>query len=197
MPAIDRASQEAGFILVELLVAMSIFSFMLLIIVVGFINIVRLHNQALASNVAQDNAQSAMNELVRAVRDAAEVVTPLPGTPSNTLCLASAVGPQQVYYLSPFPVTAATRLYRADDCTAKVNAVPLTSTSVQVSNFLATVKNNGTNIVKPQVELTLTVASSNGTTDPATSGDTIACGPSNANRTFCAAVTLTSGAVPR
>jgi len=40
---------QNGFTMIELLVAMSVFSFLLLIIVVGFMNIVRLHNQALAS----------------------------------------------------------------------------------------------------------------------------------------------------
>lgn len=186
----NQASREGGFTLIELMVAMAVFSFMLLIIVVGFINVVKLHNQALASNTAQDNARTAIDELVRAVRDSAGVVSPVPGTPANTLCLANANGPQRVYYL-----TSAGVLMRADDCTARNNAVALTSTAVRVTHFEATVTSAGTLIVKPQVELTLTVASNNGTTTG--SGAAVACGPSNANRTFCSTVTLTSGAVPR
>jgi prepilin-type N-terminal cleavage/methylation domain-containing protein len=179
-----------GFTMIELLVAMAVFSFMLLIIVVGFINIVRLHNQALASNTSQDNARTAMDELVRAVRDSAGVVTPAPGVPANTLCLANASGPQRVYYLN------GGILYRADDCTSRVNAVAVTSTAVQVANFVATVKTAGASILKPQVELTVTIATTgNGTTTG--SGASIACGPSTADRTFCSVVTLTSGAVPR
>jgi prepilin-type N-terminal cleavage/methylation domain-containing protein len=191
-------TSEAGFTLIELLVAMAVFSFMLLIIVVGFMNVVRLHDQALASNVAQDNARGAMEELVRAVRDSAGVVTPVPGTPSSTLCLASANGPQQYYWVKSVVVSGVTTnmLYRGDGCTASPsNQRPLTSNSVQVANFRATVKTSGAKIVKPQVEMTVTIASNNGTTTG--SGASIACGPSNSSRAFCATVTLTSGAVPR
>lgn len=175
--------------MIELLVAMAVFSFMLLIIVVGFINIVKLHNQAIASNIAQDNARTAMDELVRAVRDSAGVVTPAPGVPANRLCLANASGPQQVYYIS------GGQLFRADNCTAPTGATAITTTSVQIANFLATVKTAGTNIVKPQVEMTITVASNNGTTTGV--GASVTCGTSNRDRQFCSVVTLTSGAVPR
>jgi prepilin-type N-terminal cleavage/methylation domain-containing protein len=180
---------ERGFTMIELLVAMAVFSFMLLIITVGFINIVRLHNQAIASNIAQDNARTAMDELVRAVRDSSDVLTPAAGVPANRLCLASASGPQQLYYLN------ANRLYRADNCTTPTNVTALTSTSVQVASFLATVKTAGPNIVKPQVEMTITVASNNGTTTG--TGASVTCGTSIRDRQFCAVVTLTSGAVPR
>jgi prepilin-type N-terminal cleavage/methylation domain-containing protein len=184
--------ENAGFTMIELLVAMAVFSFMLLIIVVGFINIVRLHNQAIASNIAQDNARSALAELVRGVRDSAGVVTPAPGVPAHQLCLDNASGPQQLYYVNP--VTKV--LYRADNCASPTNAQALTSPSVQVSDFTATVKTSGANIVKPQVELSVTVATTGNNTTTG-SGTTIACGPSNADRTFCSTVTLTSGAVPR
>lgn len=177
--------------MIELLVAMTVFSFMLLIIVVGFMNVVRMRNQALASNVAQDNARTAINELVRAVRDSTGVVTPVAGVPASQLCLASSGGPQRLYYVS----ATDGRLYRADGCAVPVNAQAVTSSSVRVANFVATVKSSGPTIVKPQVELTVTVASNNGTTTG--SGATIACGPSNAERMFCSTVTLTSGAVPR
>jgi prepilin-type N-terminal cleavage/methylation domain-containing protein len=178
-----------GFTMIELLVAMAVFSFMLVIIVVGFINIVKMHNQALASNMSQDNARTAMDELVRSVRDSTGVVTPAPGVPSSTLCLANASGPQNTYY-----VTGGI-LYRASDCASRANPVAVTNSSVQVANFIATVKTAGADILKPQVELTITVASNNGTTTG--SGATVACGPSSADRAFCSAITLTSGAVPR
>lgn len=192
MPVIvPKATSEQGFTLVELLVAMSIFSFMLVLVVVGFLNIVRLHNQALASNMAQDNARTAIDEVVRAVRDSASVVAPASGVPAAEICLANASGPQIVYYVDP--VTRA--LNRAENCVTRVNAQRVTSELVQVSNFTATVKTEGANIVKPQVEMSVTVASFNGTTTG--SGAAIACGPTSQDRAFCAVVTLTSGAVPR
>jgi prepilin-type N-terminal cleavage/methylation domain-containing protein len=180
---------EGGFTMIELLVAMSVFSFMLLIIVVGFINIVRMHNQALASGVAQDNARVMMDELVRGVRDSAGVTSPAPGIPSATLCLANASGPQQYYYVN------AGTLFRGDGCTAPANVRALSSSAVSVTSFVATVESAGAEIVKPEVKLALTVASNNGTTTG--SGAGVRCGPTNAERTFCAVITLTSGAVPR
>jgi type II secretory pathway pseudopilin PulG len=184
--------------MIELLVAMSVFSFMLLIIVVGFINVVRLHNQALASNAVQDNARSAMDELVRAVRNSAAVVTPnAVGAPSSTLCLANASGPQQKFYLVTGPApTFYKTLYQGDNCTAAPsNTRALTSAGVNVADFAATLDTGGAGIVKPEVRITVTVASNNGTTTG--SGATVACNNSNADRQFCSTMTLTSGAVPR
>jgi prepilin-type N-terminal cleavage/methylation domain-containing protein len=190
MRGVKQRMDSAGFTMIELLVAMTVFSFMLMIIVVGFMNVVRLHNSALASNMAQDNARTAIDELVRAVRDSATVIAPTTvNTASGTLCLASAKGVQQVYYLNAGVLT------RADDCTTKTNPVAITSSSVSVTNFAATLRTGGPAIVKPEVELTVTVGSANGTTTG--SGANIKCGPTNAEREFCSVVTLTSGAVPR
>jgi prepilin-type N-terminal cleavage/methylation domain-containing protein len=185
-----RQNGERGFTLVELLVAMSVFSFMLVIVVVGFINIVHLHNQALASNAAQDNARAGMDELVRAVRDSAGVVSTTPG-PNGRLCLASPTGQQRVYYLVGGVLT------RADNCAAPVagTIASITSSAVTVSNFAAVVQSTGPKVVKPVVQLTLTLGSSNGTTTG--TGAALTCGTSNSARTFCSTVTLTSGAVPR
>ncbi len=182
---------EAGFTMIELLIAMTVFSFMLVIIVVGFMNVIRLRNQALASNMAQDNARTALAEMVRAVRDSSGVVTPVAGTPASQLCLASASGPQRFYYVGP----ADKRLYRADDCTTPTNIQAVTSSSVMVANFVATMRTMGATILKPEVNLTITMASNNGTTTG--SGAATSCGPNNADRMFCATVTLSSGAVPR
>jgi prepilin-type N-terminal cleavage/methylation domain-containing protein len=181
---------QAGFTLVELLVAMAVFAFMLVIVVTGFINIVHLHNQALASNVAQDNARAAMTELVRAVRDSAGVVgTPGLG-PSGTLCLTQLGGQLRGYYVNAGVLT------RSDNCTSpRVNPVGITNNVVQVVNFVATVETTGPAVEKAEVKLDVTVASRNGTTSGV--GAATACNNNNQDRTFCSVVSLTSGAVPR
>jgi prepilin-type N-terminal cleavage/methylation domain-containing protein len=183
-----RRMGDRGFSLIELLVAMSVFSFMLVIVVVGFINVVHLHNQAIASNMAQDNARTAMDELVRAIRDSAGVVSTTPG-PSGSVCLASPTGQQRAYYLTGGV------LMRADNCATHTSPQSITSSSVLVSSFAVTVQSTGPKVVKPVVQVAVTVGTNNGTTTG--SGATLACGPTNANRTFCSTVTLTSGAVPR
>ena len=180
---------EQGFTLIELLVAMSVFSFMLVIVVVGFINIVHLHDQAIASNIAQDNARTAMDEMVRAVRDSQGIITPTAG-PLGTVCVGSPTAGQERYYYVNAGV-----LYRSDNCTTHANPEAVTSNVVKVSNFVVTVQSTGPTVVKPVVQITVTVGSNNGTTTG--SGASLACNGSNSDRTFCSIVTLTSGAVPR
>jgi prepilin-type N-terminal cleavage/methylation domain-containing protein len=190
-PTPSKAPAEAGFTLIELLMAMTVFSFMLLIIVVGFMNIVRMHNQAVASNMAQDSARSAMNELVRAVRDSGGVTyVSLPSTPGQ-MCLASTTGQPQQYYVENGS------LKRADGCggISRTSSHQLTSNAVEVQDFTPTLETAGTNISKAQVKLSLTIGSANGTTEMV--NGKLQCGPGNAERTFCAVVTLTSEAVQR
>src|SRR5205823_262577 len=91
--------QDRGFTMIELLMAMALFSFFLLIVVAGFLNVVRAHNQAIATNAAQDNARVAMDTLVQAVRDSAGVNDPAPNTTSNMLCLADAGGVDKQYWV--------------------------------------------------------------------------------------------------
>jgi prepilin-type N-terminal cleavage/methylation domain-containing protein len=183
---------QSGFTMVELVVAMAVFSFMLMIITVGFMNVVRVHNAAVASNVAQDNARTAIDELVKAVRDSSGVASLVHNSPTSgvdRLCLAKASGPQQVYYV------ASGVLYQADDCASPTNQRALTNNYVTVQYFNAEQRNTGANLLKPQIDVSVTVGSNNGTTSG--SGSTTSCTNNNAARQFCSVVTLTSGAVPR
>jgi prepilin-type N-terminal cleavage/methylation domain-containing protein len=183
---VDKGS-EKGFTLVELVVAMAIFGFMLIIVVLGFINVVRIHNQAVATNIAEDNVRVGMDELVRAVRTSNGV---LPSA-ANTLCLTNTTsGGEIIYYV------AAGILTRADSPSCVVpgtNLQAITSSIVSVTDFSGVVPPGNT--VKPEVNLSLTVASNNGTTTGA--GVSVACGPTSSDRTFCSVITLKSGAVPR
>jgi prepilin-type N-terminal cleavage/methylation domain-containing protein len=69
----SRLNMAGGYTLVELLIAMAIFSFMLVIIVAGFVNIIRLHNSSVSTNVVMDNSQTIMAGLERSIRDGATV----------------------------------------------------------------------------------------------------------------------------
>jgi prepilin-type N-terminal cleavage/methylation domain-containing protein len=188
---------QAGFTMIELLVAMAVFSFMLLIIAVGFINVVRLHNEAVASNQVQDSANAAMQELVQAVRDsngmdvAKSGVNPFNANFGTFLCLKNLSGVEQAYYVS-----AANVLTRADGCTALNNQQPLSSSSVNVTYLGATPETSGPSITKPEMALELTVASANGTAT-GTAGKDVGCNDNTYDREFCSTVDLTSGAVPR
>jgi prepilin-type N-terminal cleavage/methylation domain-containing protein len=189
----EPMTHEAGFTLIELILAMAVFAFMLLLIVVGFLNVVRLHDEVVAANQAQDSARSAMDTIVQAVRDSSAVVQPTTqGAPWPTLCVASSSGPDVAFYVD----STTNILYEANNCSAPyVNAVPLTSSNEQ-AYFQSKLESTSTNPQwRPEVELKLIVASNNGTTTG--SGSTLACGPSNVDRAFCSVVTLTTGAEPR
>jgi prepilin-type N-terminal cleavage/methylation domain-containing protein len=186
---------QTGFTLVELVVAMAVFSFMLLIVMGGFINIIRLHNAALANNAAQDNARTAMDDMVKAVRDSTGVALPPTAGPTGTLCLQYTTGPQQYYYTRV--VNGVTGLFRSDGCAAipGPNERAITNGYVNVDYFQAQVQTSGAAIVKPEVQLKVVMGSANGTT--ARSGLTTKCNNNSYDRVFCSVVTLTSGATPR
>lgn len=196
-----RPAGEQGFTLIELLMAMTVFSFMLVIIVVGFTNIVRIHNAAIASNITQDSASAGMNAVVNAVRDSAGLVSITPSTTvsgSTDLCLDTKGGAQQLFYLTAI-VAGQYQLNRADGCTVKANPVALTSATVTVPYFNVVQKTMAPSIAnfKPELQITIKVASQAATSVLAGSGSTVKCNTNTYDREFCSVVTLTSGAVPR
>jgi prepilin-type N-terminal cleavage/methylation domain-containing protein len=181
---------EDGFTLIELLIAMTVFSFMLLIVLAGFINIVHLHNAALASNIAQDNARTAIDEVVQAVRDSHAVVEPAPLGSSTQLCLQKANSAEELIW-----VTGGGILQRGDGCATPTNVRKISAEAVSVSGFTTRILNASSPTVKPEVEIAMTVASANNTTQ-LVAGVPV-CGPTAAERTFCAVVNVSSLAVPR
>jgi prepilin-type N-terminal cleavage/methylation domain-containing protein len=187
-------NRQRGFTLIELLIAMAIFSFFLLIVVAGFLNVVRAHNHAIADNAAQDNARVAMDTVVQAVRDSAGVTNPGPDSTSNTLCLADPTGVDKEYWVQT--VGGVETLMKGDGCTypgtPPLNQVAITSPSNNVAVFSARNTSSINTNPKTEVELTITVSSSNGTATAGTS-----CNSNNEDRVFCSVVTLSSGAVAR
>jgi prepilin-type N-terminal cleavage/methylation domain-containing protein len=181
-------SDQRGFTLIELVMAMAVFSFMLLIIMEGFTQIIQLHNGAIEENAAQDNARGAMDTIVADIRGASSVSVPTP----NTLCILSAAGGWQ--YFAVVTTAGSKILYESDDClNINSNKVALTSSIVQVANFQAAVETAG--VTEPEVSATITVASNNNTTFG--SGAATQCKNNDQDREFCSVVTLNSGAVPR
>jgi prepilin-type N-terminal cleavage/methylation domain-containing protein len=193
--------EDRGFTLIELVMAMAVFSFMLLIIMEGFSQIIELHNGVIEANAAQDNARGAMDTIVTDLRSASQVTVPsgaaLPVS-ANTLCILTAAGGWQYFkVVTNTVVTPNTKiLYRSDNCTnINSNAVALTSPDVQVANFQATLETGGPNVSEPEVSATITVASNNNSTFG--SAANTKCNNNEQDREFCSVVTLTSGAVPR
>lgn len=84
--AIQSRAAEAGFSLVELLLAMAVFSFMLLIITAGFINVVRIQQSGVASRSTQQSARLVLDSLMKDVR-AASVARVRETGQNDALCL--------------------------------------------------------------------------------------------------------------
>lgn len=187
-----------GFTLVELVIAMAVFSMMLVIIVTGMINIVRMHNEALASNLAQDNARGAIDELVRSIRNSSGVDwanTDNSGVNGTTrLCLKAANSPGTEYWVQS--AAGVLTLFRHDGGCTIGGGVALTDPVVNVQDFKVTPTTSTTaGFARQEVHISVTIGSSNGTTTG--SGSSTSCAASATAREFCSVVTLTSGAVPR
>lgn len=187
---------QGGFTLIELLMAMTLFSVMLLIVVAGFMNVMRLRNESLASNSVQDSARTAMNEVVRSVRDSSGVLrgsTIVPG-PAGRICLSQAGGQVEQYFVLNGVLT------RSNDCAPTapyVNPVSITSTVVKVTKFDVTQESSSlVSTAKPEMLIKLVVVTNNGTAVISSDGSA-ACSSANSGLAFCATTALKSGAVPR
>lgn len=88
----SRLPRQAGYTLIELLLAMSIFSFMLLLILSGYLSVFRLYQNGLASRDTQQNGRYAMEEMVRTVRESKDVVGAVTSGDFDSVCLQSQSG---------------------------------------------------------------------------------------------------------
>ena len=83
--------KQQGFTLVELVVAMAVFSFMLALLVTGFMTVMNLRNGSVNTGSLQDNANLLTATLEREIRDSNTAVpVNSAGTPvasSSTLCI--------------------------------------------------------------------------------------------------------------
>lgn len=93
-----RATKQAGFTLVEITLAMAIFTFMLLVVSLAYINIARLYNASTAARGVQQNNRFAMEQITRIARTSTEArwVSTAAG---DGLCLKSTLSGAQFFYL--------------------------------------------------------------------------------------------------
>lgn len=76
-----------GFTLVELLLAMALFSFMLAILSLGFLQIGKIYQSGVASRSTQQTARAVMEDVAREVRGATAILVPVDSSTDNELCL--------------------------------------------------------------------------------------------------------------
>lgn len=68
-----KTTNQAGFTLVEISLAMAIFTFMLLVVSLAYINIARLYNASTTARNVQQNNRFAMEQITRVARNARDV----------------------------------------------------------------------------------------------------------------------------
>jgi Tfp pilus assembly protein PilW len=182
--------------MIELLVAMTIFSFVLLIVSAGFVQVVRIHQSGLASRATQQNARLIMDAITKDIRQAATAASG--GTAQlGTLCLAK--GSQTLQYA----VDSAGNLRAGTIATPAAGTCPaasftsswrtLNDAAVQVTQFALTT----TPAVNPGLgtsTVTLTVVSRSNLS--ALDSTQTRCLPGSGAQ-FCAVTTLTSAAALR
>jgi hypothetical protein len=178
--------QEDGFTILELTIAMAIFSFMLTIIITGVVMVVGMHNQALEDNIVQTNAQTVMADLERIVRDSSSVTEPsvLNQTPGY-LCLDNG---SVKYYVLKSQLLRAT----AVNCVVSTPPVAMTPSDVNVAYFNPVLQSVG---VHPSIRLELLISTPAPTFIGA--GSATSCLPTQPGKTVCSVTRLISIASPR
>lgn len=92
-------TKQAGFTLVEISLAMAIFTFMLLVVSMAYINIARLYNASTAARAVQQNNRFAMEQISRVGRTSSSVkLVANQGDAKKGLCFKSSQG-DQLFYL--------------------------------------------------------------------------------------------------
>jgi prepilin-type N-terminal cleavage/methylation domain-containing protein len=80
-------ASDGGFSLIELLVAMSVFSFMLIIISVGFIGIIKINQSTNASRLTQQSARLIIDTVEKQLRASSQVVITSQNSTLSRICL--------------------------------------------------------------------------------------------------------------
>ncbi len=95
--AASGARGEGGFTIIELLIAMTLFSSLLIVITAGFINILRLQTNTVASRNTQQAARYAIEEIVRTGRNSTAVSVPAAPV-ANVVCFWTSPGNGTMYH---------------------------------------------------------------------------------------------------
>lgn len=167
---IPVVANQKGFSLVELLLAMALFSFGLLIITLGFIALLRMYRTSILDKSVQHNTRTSIDRIVSNGRLVAGKNF-LVGfnIPYSNLCM---IGPGIMYYIQPDPDHAGLpTLYEAQwpkpgtpavQCTVSTSvsgtAVALSAADTFVKMFTVTPVGGAVNTLVDSVQISLTVA---------------------------------------
>jgi len=168
-----------GFTIVELLMAMAIFSFVMVIVVVAFTQLMRSYRQGVTSQKTQSLAREIIVDMTRIAHESNEIKTDTTGTTSH-FCLGN------VQYNYNSAANTLSQGNSADCTTPDASSEDLVGDGYQVLDFQAEPKSNASNTVQLGANISLTIATE--TDDLLT--DTNACNPALAGSQFCSVTTI-------
>ena len=161
----------SGFTLIELILATAIFSFFLIIALAGYLNVVRLYQNGIASRSTQHNSRFGMEEMVRAVQGAKTATVPSAGT----LCLDGST------YFYTTGAGVLTEVVGGGCSSGGSSQVALSSSDVNVASLAFSIDNSSPTIAHPTVNITMVIQQ----------------GPTSGISPFASSTTLTSAATLR
>ncbi len=191
---IQRRAEE-GFTLVELLIALTVFTSLLIVITTSFVNLLRLQTATIAARNTQQAARYAMEEMVRTARGAVDTSTAtVPGT--SAVCFWSSTGNGRAYFVS------SQKLYAYDYKDAPTSNCDVDATTPPAAKRLITTDDaqvlkfeTSATTTKPQVaNLTLALVSSTAETGQVTASD---CRATSSKLNACSIAELSSSATLR
>jgi prepilin-type N-terminal cleavage/methylation domain-containing protein len=92
-----KTAKQAGFTLVEIMLAMAIFTFMLLVVSLAYINIARLYSASTAARNVQQNNRFAMEQMSRVARTANKVTLSNPDSQGSLTSIC--FGTSDLFYV--------------------------------------------------------------------------------------------------
>lgn len=151
--------QQDGFTIVELVIAMTVFSAILLLVTAGLIDVMKIYRNGVARRSTQQAARVAMEDIVRTAREAYEVVTPATpaGSGSDTICL-TLKGSKVGYYIYADELYRLQESESSTDC-ATTGGVKVASVGGSKASDLTVTKSVGS---IPTLEVSLTFTDNNG-----------------------------------
>lgn len=123
-----QQTKQAGFTLIEISLAMAIFTFMLLVVSLAYINIARLYNASTVARNVQQNNRFAMEQITRVARTANSVTLSAREADGglSSICFTVRGGPQLFYLAAAGTDTKKRELRQATvaDCGNPVPQAP-------------------------------------------------------------------------
>lgn len=186
----SSAPKTAGFTLIELMLAMALFSLGLLVVAAGFLSLLHLYQNGVVSRATQHDSRFGINQILTDSHDARGYI--VTHGASDIVCM---IGAEKGYYVNGNRLVVGTWSSASPCLAANIAATqPISSANNAILNFTADEgPAKGVCSGSCNVRITLRVASA--TASANVTGNQ--CDPSKPNLTFCSVTVVSTTLVTR